>query len=84
MVRQRATALTTTITCKERRSHDFGYCSVADPDDDADEHARILSDITIATRIKQNCRERERERETHEDGEHEDGHHDQHVGVEGP
>jgi len=64
MVRQRATALTTTITCKERRSHDFGYCSVADPDDDADEHARILSDITIATRIKQNCRERERRTKT--------------------
>jgi hypothetical protein len=66
MIRQRATALTTTITCKERRSHDFGYCSLADPDDNADEHARILSDITIATRIKQNCkesRERERERE---------------------
>jgi len=67
MIRQRTTAPTTTITCKERRSHDFGYCSLADPDDDADEHARILSDITIATRIKQNCeesRERERERRT--------------------
>jgi hypothetical protein len=66
MIRQRTTAPTTTITCKERRSHDFGYCSLADPDDDADEHARILSDITIATRVKQNCkesRERERERE---------------------